>query len=43
MWWFVTNLLQLIGLFVVGWFIFIAGEEYAKIRQREREQNEYRQ
>lgn len=38
--WTIKGALQLIGLAVVVWLIFIAGEEYMKIQQREKEKND---
>lgn len=35
--WFFRAIFQLIGLSVVVWFIFIAGEEYAKLRRERKE------
>lgn len=37
--WAIKAILQFIGLIVVVWLIFVAGEEYAKIRHREENDN----
>lgn len=39
--WLIRGILQLVGLVVVIWFVIMAYEEYAKIRQGEKEDNEH--